>query len=115
MIAVESIGELNTIKVEDLNEINPVLFDAFHIDDINLGESITKDKLEWLNGFADVLKKIFFRDSTLSDDSKLVIIKLLDKINTQRDILEMIISKTSPEDLLIASERLSKKSQSAFG
>jgi hypothetical protein len=105
---------IEAITVDDLNKINSVLLDALCIKNIHSNDSVFSYKEDLINTFSELIKKILFQSPDISDDSTLTVINLLQKINMQKEILEMIKSKASAEDLIIASERLSKKSQSAF-
>jgi len=114
MITAEHIIEIEAITVDDLNKLNLVLVDSLNIKNIYSDNSGDSYKEDMINAFSELLKKVLFQSPEISNDSKLTVIKLLQKINTQKEALEIIRSKVSAEDLMIASERLSKKSQSAF-
>jgi len=94
--------------------INKVLFDSIYINGIYINESEVNYKENMIDRLAEILNKILVQNAELSDDAKLNIINLLDKLNTQKENLEMIKLKSSIADIQQASERLSKKSQSAF-
>lgn len=53
-------------------------------------------------------------EEILNMEDKLVVVKILDKIQFQREVIEMKLNGLSIEDLKVAAERLGKKSQSAF-
>jgi hypothetical protein len=57
----------------------------------------------------------YLGEEILNLEDKLVVIKILDKIQLQREVIEMKLKGLSIEDLKVAAERLGKKSQSAFG
>jgi hypothetical protein len=105
---------IEPITMDDLDKIKTVLLTSVNIIDLQSENTTERYKEEVLDAFATLLKKILFNDSDMSSEEKLNVISLLAKVNRQQEVLEIIRSKTSAEDLLIASERLSKKSQSAF-
>ncbi len=102
------------ITIDDLNKINSVLLEALNIKDLYSNDPAVDYKVELINIYSELLYKILFISPKLSNDSQLKLINLLHKINAPKEALEIIRSKVSAEDLLIASERLGKKSQSAF-
>jgi len=114
MITTDNLDSINAIGEDDLNKINLVLLESFYINDIYIEESVVNYKEDMIDSFGEVLKKILLQNSKISKDSKFHIINLLDKLNTQKENLEMLKSKTTKSDILLASERLSRKSQSAF-
>lgn len=105
---------INIIDENDKKKISTVLIESVLIKKVYKKESVISYKEDMLDSISTLLTKILANDSGMSTEAKLNLIHLLDKINTQKEVLEMIRSKVSAEDLLIASERLGKKSQSAF-
>jgi hypothetical protein len=105
---------INIIDENDLKKISTVLIESVLIKSVYKKESVISYKEDMLESISALLTKILANDTGMSTEAKLNLINLLDKINTQKEILEIIRSKVSAEDLLIASERLGKKSQSAF-
>jgi|ERR1700733_6914522 hypothetical protein len=105
---------INIIDEDDLAKMSTALIESVLIKKVYKKESIISYKEDMLDSIGALLTKILVNDSGMSREAKLNVINLLDKINTQKEVLELIRSRVSAEDLLIASERLSKKSQSAF-
>jgi hypothetical protein len=108
-------GNINIIDEGDLKKISTALIQSVLIKRAYKKGSVISYKEDMLDSLAALLTKILINDSGISREAKLNVIDLLDKINTQKEVLAMLKSKASPEDLLIASKRLSQKSQSAFG
>lgn len=108
------LDEVNIIDEDDLTKIGTALIESVLIKRAYKKGSVISYKGDMLDSLGALLTKILMNDTGISRNAKLNVVDLLDKINTQKEILEMIKSKVSPEDLLIASKRLSKKSQSAF-
>jgi hypothetical protein len=113
MNTLEEIDSINAIDEGDLAKFSAILWDSLLIKRIYKRESLIGYKEDMVEGVTYLLKKMFLNDA-LSKESKLHIINLLDKLNTQKEYLELIKSKISNKDIEAASERLSQKSQSAF-
>jgi|GEM_PF-2231312 hypothetical protein len=114
MITTDNLDSINAIQEDDLSKINLLLFESLYINDIYINDSVVDFKENMIDSFAELLKKMLLQNIEISNDSKLNIINLLDKLNTQKENLEAIKLKTTISDLQQASKRLSKKSQSAF-
>jgi hypothetical protein len=56
----------------------------------------------------------YLGEEILNMKDKVMVVKILDKIQLQREVIEMKLKGLSIEDLKVAAERLGKKSQSAF-
>jgi hypothetical protein len=67
-----------------------------------------------LNKLIPLLEQ-YLDETVLDKQSKLAVVKVLDKMILQKELIELSIQGRSHEDLKIAAERLGKKSQSAFG
>jgi hypothetical protein len=106
---------INVIDEDDFNKIGAALIESVLIRRIYKQESVISFKEDLLDRLASLLKKILTNDANISKETKLNIINLLDKVKGQLEILEMMKTKTSGEDILEISKRLSRKSQSAFG
>ena len=111
---LENIDHINAIEEADLTKISSVLFESLFIENKYMDTLIVDYKEDMVNDVANLLKKMLLQNAEMSVESKLNIINLLDKLNTQKEHLELIKSKISISDIQQASERLSKKSQSAF-
>jgi len=67
-----------------------------------------------LNKLIPLLEQ-YLDEAALNKQSKLAVVKVLDKMILQKELIELSIQGRSNEDLKIAAERLGRKSQSAFG
>jgi hypothetical protein len=108
------VENINVIEEGDLTKMGSILIESIFIKRMYKKESVIAYKEDMLDGLADLLRKILIEDSGLSKDAKLNVINLLDKLKTQKENLEILKSQVSAADIQQASERLSKKSQSAF-
>ena len=114
MITIAELDTINVVNEDDLSKINIVLLESFLVNNFNLNEEVVIYKENIIDGFMELLKKMMSQNSEMSKESRLIVIKLLDKLNVQKENLEIIKLKTDISDIRKASERLSKKSQSAF-
>jgi len=114
MITLENKDNINAIDENDLTRISELLLESFSINRRYKRESIVNYKEDIIDSFMDLLNKLLVQQTGLSKEKKLDTIILLDKLKTQKENLEVIKSKSSISDIQIASNRLGKKSQSAF-
>lgn len=113
MTLAEEIEKINRISETDFKEVIPVLFNSVRITPDTSVESI-KHHHTTINQFITLLTELL-ADHIPDSTQKLSIVKLLDKLNLQKELIEMKIQGVSIEDIKVAAERLGKKSQSAFG
>jgi hypothetical protein len=105
---------INAIEENDLTKISSVLFESLSIKRVYKKESVVEYKKDMVDGLIDLLKKMLFHGANIPQESKLNIVNLLDKLKTQKEYLDTMKSNISNSDTEKASERLSKKVQSAF-
>ncbi|GAA3976205.1 hypothetical protein [Mucilaginibacter dorajii] len=114
MITFENIEQINVIEESDLSKISLILFESLSLKRSYKNESVVNYSEYVLDAIADLFKKMLIQDKTMTKESKLNVINLLDKLKTQKENLELIRSDVGVSDIKQASKRLSKKSQSAF-
>ncbi len=114
MITLENVGRVNAIDESDLGKISKVLFESLSLKKTYKDESVVTYNEYVIDVIANLFKKMLVQDATLTPESKLNVIDLLDKLKTQKENLDLIKSDISLADIKQASKRLSKKAQSAF-
>ena len=114
MITFENIEQINVIEESDLSKISMALFEFLPIKSSYQDESVINYSEYVIDFIVDLFKRMLNQDTTMTRESKLNIINLLDKLKTQKENLELIRSNVGVSDIQQASKRLSKKSQSAF-
>jgi len=112
MSTIKEIQSLNQINKDDTNSILEIVYKAISINREYKSDSVVNKKSDFIFDFTELLEgfidKRFFKDK----NEKLDIMNFIDKLNTQKEILEL--QKDNILSLKKASIRLGKKSQSAF-
>jgi hypothetical protein len=109
-----NISQLNKIKEEDFDDLPKMLSASIWLDT----ESLTYALLQKKELFVDVMTTFFEKcmelDLLPSREHKVMLIRLIDKLNSQKELLALRNGEINEDDLKIAARRLGKKSQSAF-
>ncbi len=112
-LQLEKFTETGKIAQEEVVSISNIILNAFssnHHKKISPASANKKEQL--IDTFSDLIEKIM--DVSNSHQEKLVLINFLDKLNHQKEILEILSGERKIDDIKLASQRLGKKSQSAF-
>lgn len=104
----------NKIDRHEFDNISRMLLESFLVDANNESASAINKKEELLEHFSLFLKKYLQLHFLTSSQDKLRLINFIDKLNGQRELLELRKGKTKLADIKLAGQRLGKKSQSAF-
>lgn len=115
MMTIADIDSLNIVQEEDLTKVSTALFELLLIKKGDKRELEIEHSEDMIDATSEFLRKMLYHDAELTNELKLTILNLLDKLKTQKESLELIKAKTSIADIQQASQRLAKKSQSAFG
>ena len=114
MTAIEKLERQNNIQEQEFDSIMSNVFQSFLIKkDYKSGTYLGK-KEELLSYFTQFLEKYLELQFTNSKKDKLELINFIDKINMQRELLELQRNEIDISQIRIAGRRLGKKSQSAF-
>jgi len=115
MNAIEKIKKQNSIDKTEFDCMSKLMFQSFQINnnDYKSENYITK-KEELLSSFTQFLEKYLELHILNTKMEKLVIINFIDKMNMQKELLELQKGNTKMVDIQNAANRLGKKSQSAF-
>lgn len=113
MTLAEEIDKINRISETDVKDLATILLHSFRFSKNDATDSL-KHQDSILSDFIIFLEK-YLDENVLDQQDKLVVVKILDKINIQKELIELKRQGLSIEDFKIAAERLGKKSQSAFG
>ena len=114
MKTLEKIKHLNVVEKEDITLMSYLLYESISIKRAYKSEHIVDSKEEILNIFTSLFEKVLTERSLLSKKDKINVIHFIDKLNTQKENLEIIKGNILTKDIKAASKRLGKKSQSAF-
>lgn len=113
MTLVEEIEHTCHISHADVDNLATILIRSISGMKNNSPESF--EHQNWIiSEFISFLKK-YLDEEILNTEDKLVVVKILDKIQLKKEVIEMKLKGLSIEELKVAAERLGKKSQSAFG
>lgn len=112
MTLAEEIEKINPMSEADIKNLSLVLLHSVRISQ-NSSTRFLKCQEDIVSDFISLLGK-FMNENILDNSQKLLVVKLLDKMNLQKELIELRSQGLSIDDLKIAAERLGKKSQSAF-
>lgn len=114
MTTIKELEKNNAIEKNEFDNITKMLLESFLIksDDKSISFVIMKEAL--LEHFTMFLEKYLQLHFLTSSQDKLQLINFIDKLNMQRELLELEKGKINLSDIDLAGQRLGKKSQSAF-
>lgn len=115
MNAIEKIKKQNSIDETEFDGMSKLMFQSFQINKSDYkSENYIAKKGELISSFTQFLEKYLELHFLSSKVEKLVLINFIDKMNMQKELLELQKGNTKMSDIKIAGNRLGKKSQSAF-
>jgi hypothetical protein len=114
MTTLQKIENLNKIDQQEFDHITKILLESFLIKRSYTSNSFLSKKEELLDKFSAFLETYLELHFTNSKLTKLELINFIDKINMQKELLEMAKGDLKISDIKLAGSRLGKKSQSAF-
>ncbi len=114
MTAIKEIEKNNQIDQQEFDNISKMLLESFLLKSDEKGASFIQKKGELLEHFTMFLEKYLKLHFFNSSRDKLQLINFIDKLNLQRELLELKKGKTKLSDIKLAGQRLGRKAQSAF-
>ncbi len=114
METIEEIEQNNKIHKHEFDTISNMMFESFLITSYQQNISTVIKQNELLDHFRLFLKKYLQLQFFNSTQDKLAVMDFIDKLNLQKELLELKTDNTNLADIQIAAQRLGKKSQSAF-
>ncbi|MBS1532785.1 MAG: hypothetical protein JSU01_20955 [Bacteroidetes bacterium] len=114
MTTVEKIEDLNQIGQEEFYNVVKMLYNSFLINRKYSSSSYVIKKEKLIDSFSLFLEQYLELQFVSSKQSKLDLINFIDKLNMQKELLEIASGEANMNDIKIAAQRLGKKSQSAF-
>ena len=119
-MTVAAFEKENELKETDILSISELVAYGIEINDGIKNEQKIDAKESILDSLANMLEKMLTLDIDLSKKRKLDIIHLLNKLKANKEYMQMVKgnligNKQAAADVYKASERMFKKSQSAFG
>ncbi len=115
MTAIQEIKDKNRIEKHDIDTLSNIVFDSILVkgDYKTTAQLDKKEKL--IDAFAAFVEQLVELRLTSSKENKLELINFIDKLNMQRELLELEKGEISISDIQTAANRLGRKAQSAFG
>ncbi|ANI88841.1 hypothetical protein A9P82_05780 [Arachidicoccus ginsenosidimutans] len=112
--AIRRFSKENIIEEDEFDNAMSNVFHAISINRTYKSEVHIEKKDELLVDLTQLLKKYLTLQLGISKKDKLDFIKLIDKMNLQRELLELQRNELNISQIRIAGKRLGKKAQSAF-
>lgn len=113
-VTIAEIRNQNEIQENEFEEMTKLMFDSFLIKKSRKDKSILDKQTYLISLFTDILKK-YIELQMLSDRKrKLDVINFIDKLNLQKELLDLQKGVTKITDIKEAAQRFGGKSQSSF-
>jgi len=119
-MAVMELDQENKLEEADILHISELLAYAIDLKGAVKLEETVNSKESILNSLAKMLEMMLTSDINLTREKKLEVIHLLSKLKANKEHMQLVKGNIADQqqafsNLLTASERMFKKSQSAFG
>jgi hypothetical protein len=115
MTVIEKIEKQNNIEEQEFDHImSKLVFQSFLVNKSYKSHNFLDKKEELIIHFTQFLEKYLNLQFISSKKDKLDLINFIDKMNMQRELLELQRNETDISQIQLAGKRLGKKSQSAF-
>lgn len=111
---IDKLEQENKIEEQDFDNVARLVFHSFQINRNYRSHNFIEKKEELLNHFSQFLEKYLELQFLSSKKDKLDLINFIDKMNMQKELLELQKGETNISQIKKAAQRLGKKSQSAF-
>lgn len=114
MTLLEKYEVENKIDEQEFDNVMSGVFHSFLLHSYSYkSDSHLRKKDEMLDQVGQLLETYIDLKFKISQDEKLTILSFLDKINMQRELLELKRNEIAMSDIKNASKRFSKKAQSS--
>jgi hypothetical protein len=119
MTALEQLEKDSAIEETDIVTISGIIMHVIEAKNSARAETVISGKETILDSLTDILEKMLVMNINLSKQDKVEIIHLLNKLKANKEYIQIVKdnlkgNKQAFTDIQAASERLGKKSQSAF-
>ena len=114
MTVLEKLEKQNTIEEQEFDRMSKFVFNSFLINRNYKSHNYLNKKEEMIISFTQFLEKYLELQFLSSKKDKLELINFIDKINMQKELVELQRNEISILQIRLAGKRLGKKSQSAF-
>lgn len=114
MTTLEKYENENTLEEQDFDKVSKLMFQSFLIKRNYKSHNFLDKKEELISYFTEFLEKYLELQFLNSKKDKLSLIDFIDKMNMQKELVELKKNETTLEEIEIAGKSLGRKSQSAF-
>jgi transcription initiation factor TFIIIB Brf1 subunit/transcription initiation factor TFIIB len=114
MTTIKEIKKQNKISASEFDSISKIVLDSFLLDVETKDISQFQKKKELLDIYKSFISKYLELKFVHSKEEKLTIIRFLDKLNLQKELLDLSEGLINLSDIKSAAKSLGRKSQSAF-
>lgn len=114
MTILEKYENENTLEEQDFDKVSKLMFQSFLIKRNYRSPSFLDKKEELISHFTLFLEKYLELQFLNSKKDKLSLIDFIDKMNMQKELVELKKKETTLEEIEKAGKSLGRKSQSAF-
>ncbi len=119
MTMIEQLEKDATIEETDILNISGLIMQAIEVKSSVKRQKTIDTKETILDSLADMLENMLTNNLDLSKQKKVEIIHLLNKLKANKEYMQLVKGNLINDqhalvDMRVASERLAKKSQSAF-
>ena len=114
MEVIEKLEQQNTIEEWEFDQMSKIVFQSFLIHRNYKSHNLLDKKEELISYFTQFLEKYLELQFLSSKKEKLELINFIDKMNMQKELLELQRNETDLVQIKLAGKSLGRKSQSAF-
>ena len=112
-MAIKEAQQKNAIKPAEFDRVSKIIYNSFSLDRNITDVSDILKREKFLIFFSDFFNQLI-NNQILDSKSKLEFIDFIDKLNLQKERLELEKGKLNLPDIKAAGKRIQKKAQSAF-
>ena len=114
MTTLEKYGNENQLEKQDFDKVVKLVFESFLLKREYKSQNFLNKKEELMTNFTQFLEKYLELKFLNSKEDKLELIEFIDKMNVQKELVELKRKETSFSEIEKAGKSLGRKSQSAF-
>lgn len=114
MTAIQEIRDKNKIEKQDFDTLSNIVFDSILIKGSYKTAIQLEKKEKLIDAFSSFIEQLVELRLASSKQNKLELINFIDKLNMQKELLELEKGETKMDDIQTAANRLGKKAQSSF-
>lgn len=112
--ALKKLNKQNNIEASEFDNVSKLLFNSFLLENDKAKQSELDKKEELIIQFTQLLEKYLELQFLDSKKDKLELINFIDKMNLQKELLEIQRGEISISQIKKAANTLGDKSQSSF-